>query len=30
MALEDLLSGPEHLHPSLSQRLPVIRAMAKE
>ena len=30
MALEDLLSGPDHLHPSLSQRLPVIRAMAKE
>ena len=28
--LEDLLSGPEHLHPSLSQRLPAIRAMAKE
>ena len=30
LALEDLLSGPDHLHPSLSKRLPVIRAMAKE
>ena len=30
MALEDLLSGPEHLHESLSARLPQIRAMAAE
>ncbi|QNV38501.1 glycosyltransferase [Rothia terrae] len=29
MALEDLLSGPEHLHESLSERLPVIRGKAK-
>ncbi|MBM7050833.1 glycosyltransferase [Rothia sp. ZJ1223] len=28
MALEDLLSGPEHLHDSLSERLPVIRGKA--
>lgn len=30
MAIEDLLSGPEHLHPSLSERLPVIRGKVKE
>ncbi|ORC18852.1 MULTISPECIES: glycosyltransferase [Rothia] len=30
MAVEDLLSGPEHLHPSLSERLPVIRGKIKE
>ena len=30
MALEDLLSGPDHLHESLSARLPQIRAMAAE
>ena len=30
MALEDLLSGPEHLHESLSARLPQIRAMAAD
>lgn len=30
MAIEDLLSGPEHLHPSLSERLPVIRSKVKE
>lgn len=30
MALEDLLSGPDHLHPSLSERLPVIRGKVKE
>lgn len=28
LALEDLLSGPEHLHDSLSERLPVIRGKA--
>ncbi len=30
MAIEDLLSGPDHLHPSLSERLPVIRGKVKE
>ncbi len=30
MALEDLLSGPEHLHDSLSERLPVIRSRAAD
>lgn len=30
MAIEDLLSGPEHLHPSLSERLPIIRGKVKE
>lgn len=30
LALEDLLSGPDHLHESLSARLPQIRAMAAE
>ena len=30
MALEDLLAGPEHLHESLSARLPVIRQLAGE
>ena len=30
LALEDLLSGPEHLHPSLSERLPVIRGKVKD
>lgn len=30
MALEDLLSGPDHLHESLSERLPVIRAKAQD
>lgn len=30
MAIEDLLSGPEHLHPSLSERLPVIRGKVKD
>lgn len=30
MAIEDLLSGPEHLHESLSERLPVIRAKAND
>lgn len=30
MAIEDLLSGPGHLHPSLSERLPVIRGKVKE
>ncbi len=29
LAIEDLLSGPEHLHPSLSERLPVIRGKVK-
>ncbi len=30
MAIEDLLSGPTHLHPSLSERLPVIRGKVKD
>lgn len=30
MAIEDLLSGPEHLHPSLSERLPIIRGKVKD
>lgn len=30
MAIEDLLSGPDHLHPSLSARLPVIRGKVKD
>lgn len=30
MAIEDLLSGPDHLHPSLSERLPVIRGKVKD
>ncbi|MGH1977607.1 glycosyltransferase [Rothia sp. L_38] len=30
MAIEDLLSGPTHLHPSLSERLPIIRGKVKD
>ncbi len=30
MAIEDLLSGPAHLHPSLSERLPIIRGKVKD
>lgn len=30
LAIEDLLSGPDHLHSSLSERLPVIRGKVKD